>query len=360
MKILVVSNMYPSKENPGYGVFVKNFEVGLQACGAFLDRSVIVGRAPGKLNKILSYLIFFARTSWFIVSRRYDCVYVHYVAHSFLPVIPFLPLLKLRKTVLVCNAHGEDLLPRSFSERVIFFIVRKFIGCSSLVVVPSPFFYDIAQSSWPGVELFVSASGGVDLTRFKPARNSSRTSGFRIGYVSRIDAGKGWVVLLEAIFKLRMQLPGVKFQVELVGEGRQVEQLVNSIENLCLQDCVYYLGALPQSELPDFFSSIDVFVFPTELQESLGLVGLEAMACSIPVICSDIGGMRGYMRDGFNGFLFPAGDSDALAQRLRFFSELSEGDVSDLKLGAISTAKNYGQEVVSSKLYRKISEVVGR
>lgn len=52
---------------------------------------------------------------------------------------------------------------------------------------------------------------------------------------------------------------------------------------------------------------MDLFVFPTQLEESLGLVGLEAMACGVPVIGSCIGGLTDYIEEGTNGFFSSRG-----------------------------------------------------
>ena len=63
-----------------------------------------------------------------------------------------------------------------------------------------------------------------------------------------------------------------------------------------------------------------VFIFPTERQtECLGLVGLEAMACDISVIGAQIGGLRDYLKDGYNGFFFEPGSATDLALKIRNF-----------------------------------------
>lgn len=65
---------------------------------------------------------------------------------------------------------------------------------------------------------------------------------------------------------------------------------------------IKYIGPIPYHSLPEIYCTLDLFIFPTCLEESLGLVGLEAMACEVPVIGSYIGGLKDYIKDKENGF----------------------------------------------------------
>lgn len=349
--------MYPSAANPGYGVFVKNFEDSLVERGVVVDRVVIVGRSRSALVKLFKYLVFFLRVCFLYCFRRYDCVYVHYIAHS---LIPLVPLVGLKRVALICNAHGEDLLPRSKVEKKIFRLVRGTISKSKLIVVPSEYFASIAKAEFPNNLIFVSPSGGVDLDIFRPHLNTKDLyAGLHVGFVSRVDAGKGWDILLHAIHEVRKLRPDIPIKVSIVGEGGQVPQLKNLIEDLQLGSIASYLGGLPQHELPKFYSSLDVFVFPTTRSaESLGLVGLEALACGVPAICSDIGGIRDYMEDGVNGFLFPSGDIEGLANKIINFFDLSGDEISGIKFAALNTAQRYGRARAASDLHSKLTEVL--
>jgi len=266
----------------------------------------------------------------------------------------------LKRVPLICNAHGEDLLPRSKVEKKIFNFVRGAISKSKLIVVPSEYFASIAKAQFPNNLIFVSPSGGVDLNIFRPHLKAKASyAGLHVGFVSRIDEGKGWDILLHAVHEVGKLRPDIPIKVSMVGEGEQVPQLQKLIDDLQLGSIASYLGGLPQHELPRFYSSLDVFVFPTTRSaESLGLVGLEALACGVPAICSDIGGIRGYMEDGVNGFLFPPGDIEGLANRIINFFDLSKDEVSSIRRAALNTAQRYGRARVASDLHSKLTEVL--
>lgn len=358
MRILLVSNMYPSPENPGYGVFVKNFAESLEVQGASLDYAVIRGRGKSRIDKLFKYFVFSCRVFFLALFRRYDCIYVHYIAHS---LITLVPVLKVKNVMLVCNAHGEDLLPRTNAEKLIYRFVRQAVSRSSLLVVPSAYFAEVAQGIFPMCKVFVSPSAGVDLSIFKPPLtlpDSNEGKSLHVGFVSRIDPGKGWDVLLRGVQQVQKLCPTMDLKVSVVGEGSQAQALACLIDELELSGVVSHLGAMPQEELPKLYSSLDVFIFPTVLPESLGLVGLEALACGVPAICSDIGGIKSYMREGGNGYLFTPGDFHSLAQKIIHFSGLSRDEVQALRTAAVGTAQYYEKARVSSALYSKLVEVV--
>lgn len=358
MKILVISNMYPSRENPGYGVFVKNFIDSISAQGWEVNLSVVQGRGKNRLDKALKYLKFGFSVLLHGLTQRYDCIYVHYVAHSMVPVML---LMHLKHAPVICNAHGEDLLPTKRGERLLFSLVRHAISKAKLIVVPSPYFESIAEKLFPQNEVFVSPSAGVDLGIFKPLTSeneSLRTGTLRLGFVSRVAPGKGWDILLIAVKTLRSRHPELSVSLAIVGEGSENFSLATMIDELGLRGVVSHLGSMTQRDLPNFYSSLDVFVFPTLLPESLGLVGLEALACGIPAICSDIGGIRSYMRHGINGYLFQPGDSDALAESILRFSQLNIDEIRLMRESALATAQEYGHVKVGADLHAKLVEVI--
>ncbi|MBB1606423.1 MULTISPECIES: glycosyltransferase [unclassified Pseudomonas] len=355
MKILLISNMYPSDKNPGYGAFVKNFKNSIESFGVEFETSVIYGRATSKTDKIRKYIIFFTKTLKKLLFEKYDAIYVHYIAHSLLPL---LPLVNFKKIKLVCNAHGEDLLPRSFVERLIFQLVKSTIAKSRLIVVPSDFFQRIAQDKFPNNNIIVSPSAGVDLSIFKPHAINRDNHSLKLGYVSRIDPGKGWDTLLNAVSLIRKEKPDLKLELKLAGDGSQVSELSDCIKSLDLEEIVSYVGPIPQANLPVFYSALDLFIFPTILQESLGLVGIEALACGTPAICSATGGITSYIRDGENGYLFQPGHHRELAEKIISFSNLTSEVRKSLRAEAISTAEKFDQSLVAADLYQKITDAI--
>ncbi|MGQ3477428.1 N-acetyl-alpha-D-glucosaminyl L-malate synthase BshA [Paenibacillus sp. TY11] len=97
----------------------------------------------------------------------------------------------------------------------------------------------------------------------------------------------------------------------LVGEGPDLPKIRCKIENLGLQDKVFFLGK--QDQIAEVISMADVLLLPSE-KESFGLVALEAMACGVPTIGSQAGGIPELVVHGSTGYLAEIGNTEAMAE----------------------------------------------
>ena len=347
MKLLVVSNMYPSKEFPSYGVFVRNFVSQLEELN--IDyRLAVMHKARGKLQKLGGYVGFYLKSFFCSLFGRYDAVYVHYASHSSPGV---LLARKFRKFTVYTNCHGSDVIPQNAGQERMQKNTRAIVGCSEKIIVPSGYFMRVVTEKYAvdPEKVFVCASGGVDTSIFYPARNTQPP--FTIGFVSRIEPGKGWKVLLEACEKL-----SGAYRLLMVGGGSEEEKLRRLVQQMGLTDHVEIAGAQPQQKLPDYLNRMDIFVFPTELKESLGLVAIEAMACGCPVIASDFAAPADYVVDGVNGYKFPVGDSVALTRLLDKMQSMPEQETAVLREGALATARRYTRQQVTYTLEKILLE----
>lgn len=357
MRLLLISNMYPSESHPGYGVFVQNFEKGIIECGGTVHKAVIRGKGKNKIEKIFKYVKFFFDVYKTLLNNHYDVIYVHYMAHSLLPL---LLLSKFLKKPLILNAHGEDVLIDSKLGAFIKKLVSPMIEKAQMIVVPSKYFKVIVSETFhvKPQNIFISPSGGIDTTLFKSLETSRNTHVFTIGYISRIDEGKGWDLLLDAT-KVLVENNIKDFKVLMIGGGTQITLLTEKIDILNLQNYITYFGPKPHDELVYYYNQMDVFAFTTtRLAESLGLVGLEAMACGVPVIGSNIGGLKEYIKTGYNGDLFEPANSNELAEKIKSFMKLDVDKKTILKNNAIETAKKYDSKKINNDLYNKIKEIV--
>ena len=127
----------------------------------------------------------------------------------------------------------------------------------------------------------------------------------RVLFVGQVGLRKGSHVLAAACRLL--QARGVRLSCRVVGpQGVDVRHPLLAGPR--------YLGAMPRSRIRSEFLRADVFVLPS-LAEGMALAALEAMACGVPVITTAAAGSP--LRDGVDGFLVPAGDPEALADRLQ-------------------------------------------
>ena len=134
-----------------------------------------------------------------------------------------------------------------------------------------------------------------------------------LGSIGRIDEPmKGIRVLLDAIKILYKG--GTRFYAVIVGEGYSRKELEKYAEDVGLSNIVRFLGFW--DNLQEIFDMIDIFVLPS-FSEGFPLVNLEAMQNGIPVVATDVGGVREAITDGVNGLVVPPRDPVKLATALK-------------------------------------------
>lgn len=340
--------MYPSQDNPGYGIFVKNVAEGLQKNGITTKCiSVIAGRGKNALQKIIKYLCFYGS----ILKRyftNYDLIYCHFPTYS-APILYLLMHLKRRK--LVINFHGEDLLyyDESRLQQNLGKISDKLtLKYATAVVVPSEYYKQIVVDRGLAKKesVFVSPSGGIneDIFKLQPSRRDENV--LHLGFVGRLEELKGVLEFIDACVKLH-ELHTLK--ATIIGYGPLNDLVKDRIKEF---PYIELINGVPQRELPVYYSMFDLFVFPSKRKcESLGLVGIEAMACGTPIIGSNIGGIVSYLRHGANGFVAHIDNLvDDIVASSEIYRCMQEADKHEMMLCGVETAKKYKREVVCEEL----------
>ena len=119
--------------------------------------------------------------------------------------------------------------------------------------------------------------------------------------------------LIQAYSRIRQE--NIQAALVIVGSGELESELCSLVEEEQIPD-VLFCGFQNQSKLPQFYALADIFVLPSE-NEPWGLVINEAMCAGLPVIASvEIGATADLIREGENGFTYPAGDIDQLTHHL--------------------------------------------
>ena len=133
-------------------------------------------------------------------------------------------------------------------------------------------------------------------------------------YMGRLAANKGVGAFVDALGLLPAHVQGV-----LVGnlEGGAAASVRQQAEHAGCADRLTLRPWASRDEIASVFDATTVFVFPSLWPETLGIVGLEALSRGVPVIASDVGGVREWLLDGETGSLVPPGDAGAIAEAAR-------------------------------------------
>ena len=156
---------------------------------------------------------------------------------------------------------------------------------------------------------------GVDTTLFKPeAKKKTNTNTFRLCTVGNIGDNKNQLFLIEALQKLPKHV-----EVNLYGKADPdyLTRVKKTIAMYQLEDRVHLKGFVANEALPEILWQQDVFVLPSK-KEGLPVSVLEALACGVPVLCSDSGGGARYIfGDLATEHIFEVNNQEGFISRLK-------------------------------------------
>lgn len=144
---------------------------------------------------------------------------------------------------------------------------------------------------------------------FEVASSTFRVSNRTVLTVARLTKQKSIDTLIDAI----ALVPDARLRI--IGDGPERATLEQRVRDLKLDNRVEFVGALPQTELPQHYATCAAFVLPS-IREGMGLVLAEALLCGAPVIATNSGGVTDIVRNGETGLLVPERDPRALANAI--------------------------------------------
>lgn len=198
-------------------------------------------------------------------------------------------------------------------------IVRALSGAARVFTV-SASLREVGIAAGVDAARFTVVGNGVDATVFRPIdRMAARAAlGLPADAPVLITVGalverKGFHRVIALLPRLKARHPGLVYLV--VGgaspEGDWTERLTRQVATLGLGDSVRFLGPRAPADLHLVLSAADVFTLPSS-NEGWANVILEAMACGLPVVASDVGGNAEVVADASLGAIYPFGDDEAL------------------------------------------------
>lgn len=209
---------------------------------------------------------------------------------------------------VLIETHDRIILPRYIQ------VYRRIIATSEYYARRSRILHSLQR-------LVQVVPNGVDCTRFNPAQYSNIVreklqlgDKFTVIFVAALTKWhryKGLDVLLKA-FRHLTQVHDAKLIV--VGDGELKTYYKSISHSLGLDSSVCFVGDVNDAELPQYYSASNASVLPSkDMSEGFGLTLLEANACGIPVIATEVGGIPSVVKNGHNGILVPPNDPQSIA-----------------------------------------------
>lgn len=205
---------------------------------------------------------------------------------------------------------------------------------------------------------------GVDIQKFKSSlkreglKNQLSLDNSKIVISTRfLTPVHDVATFIKAIYIVLQKASNVKFLI--IGDGPQTEYLMNLAKSLGIFNKTKFLGRVSENEMVLYLQASGIYV-STSLSES-GLAGstAEAMACELPVINTDTGDIKLWIKDGESGFIIPTKNPEILAEKIIYLLKHENERIKFGKLNrkVIEDRNNYYKEMAKmEKIYKELIE----
>ena len=171
----------------------------------------------------------------------------------------------------------------------------------------------------------------------------------QIIFLGRLAQNKGVDFLVKALPKVLAKFPNTELLI--CGEGEEKGHLLKLIKKFGIEKSIAFYGTLTFDKLVELYYTSTVFVMPSISRlEAFGIVQLEAMACSTPVVCSNIPGPNAVMEVGKSGFLAEPRNPDSLAEALIKILENPEKAKEMGRYGRTLVETKYNWDVIADQI----------
>jgi glycosyltransferase involved in cell wall biosynthesis len=246
---------------------------------------------------------------------------------------PYVPAVKTSLPIIttihtlerVDISHYEEITPRSLAFRMsanIFASMESdLFGKSRMLTAVSNHVFNELKKFYGLRREGVVLGNGVDETQFLPLVSKAAGTGEYVLFVGRMDYRKGLFDLTRCAKYVCDERPDVSFV--LVGNGPLASSTNRESRRMGLEKNVVFAGYVSRRHLIQLYQNASVCVIPSHY-EGLPTVMLEAMACGVPVVATNIGGHVDVISHGTNGYLVPAGSPKSMANTISMLLKSQE------------------------------------
>lgn len=354
-------------------------------CEENLDGLTIRRLPPAGFRRFGKYLV--TIPAYFeLIQRRneYDVIYVCGLRVAGIPAT--LAALRLGKIcVLRAESRGEysgDFIWNSpdpaIRETSMKPLIRMYLKWRNRILLKAQAFVSISQDVHDeflkeGIpaQKVRKIFNGIDTSRFEPLTGDKQQIREKLGlpagkkiftYSGKLNKGKG----LEMLLRVWKKLAAERSDCHLVlvgGGGKQFlsceQELRDYADSNSLQDRITFAGF--QTEMFKYLQAADYFAFPSE-NEALSIALLEALACELPCLASDISGNRDIANNGQNGLLLPVNDESAWLAAMRSVLDDPAGAIALGKAGRCTVIEKFSISKVADQhleLFRSLVAAAG-
>lgn len=188
-------------------------------------------------------------------------------------------------------------------------------------------------------------------------RNQLAQRGNAVGYIGRVTKSKGVINFAKGI-PLIAKGYGSNVRFLIVGDGDQLEQIKQVVDDTGQKDRVSFTGWIPYNELSDYYNQLKLLVLPSYTEGLPGIVQ-EAMACGTPVLATAVGGVPDLIKDEETGFIMEDNSPECIAKNvMRALEHPRLGEIAQDARNLIE--KQYTYDVVAKKCQVALGKLINK
>jgi len=295
-KILLIANYKPS-----VGGISGQIEISLEYFNDNINQIDLFNTKDNILKRILMPFVLF------IKGRKYDIFHIHGCSFfGFFPIVIGVMIGKLLKKKIIITYHGGELYEfiNKYKTKVIYFLNK-----ADIITVPSKYLQNILNNN------SIKSKYLPNIIRDDNVYFKKREKLKPILIVTRtLDEVYNIPLSIMAFKDLKKVVPDAKLKI--VGDGKLKNEILELVKKENIDD-IEFIGRVPNSKIGEILNTADIFI-NTSNKDNMPLSLFEALACGLPVISTNVGGIPDYFTDGINGFLIEPNNKEQLTNKILY------------------------------------------
>ena len=252
----------------------------------------------------------------------------------------------------IFHIPSETAAPRKknfFWKRKSNSLYQEEIDLADFFLVPSKFVKETLTKCGVAQDKIRIVPYGANLS--SAVERGVKSKGERINflYAGQVSMHKGVPYILKAM----SAFPSAKAHLTLTGKYYPTDRFVDPYLNI---ENISFTGLVTFDRMKSIYESADVFVFPS-LYEGMAQVGIEAMACGLPIICTKNSGVSDLVEEGVNGFVIPCADVEAIREKMQWFVDHPDR-IREMGAAARETAKKYTWDAYNENVVKTLQMIL--
>lgn len=234
---------------------------------------------------------------------------------GFLIPVLFYKIISLKTRILIRDTQAPHLktkfdwclliIAHFFCDKMVFLTVESFQSLKKVL----NFLFNNSKS--------LIIPNGVNSIQFYQKTSLFNKETVNLGMQSRLQQIKDHPTLIKAFSLLIAKNTDYNFKLHIAGDGATIGQLKFLTSQLKLEDHIIFYGMLEEEELIDFMQNLDIYIHAT-FGETMSNSILQAMACGLPIVASDVKGVNNLIKNNQNGLLYESENIQQLMEKIYY------------------------------------------